>query len=537
MKVQFIFYYDEGYDLWGSDGREDYGNYLYYPSHVLKEKLEGLGHECVVSKEGVESVDCVVLTDWGPDFLDVLDSLPTDVSKILVCAESKLYVPWLHHAQVMFLADWSAVLTYNRGFSGPRIVHYDIPISPDLQKRPLKAKKLYKGVVVASLKNDNHGDTRERDQLYYQLATKGEIDLYGHGWAQNEQSGVFGVTRDKIYTMSGYQFALVVENNICPGYVTEKLGDSVLAGLPAIYWGDSKNAERRFGKVFVPLSELTEKGFLEAKEKLFENYDALVANVLVSRSNSNTWCDSCIDAITGALDRLGEIIKADDMFDPIDDVDNTDLFKRSENPMFPPEEDGWWLQGFNREHYNRTFGGFQLTKLELSKIYQFKVGGSGLPLLKSGFSLPESQLVWTNGSEAVMAFEMPQANNNLELSVTAYPFAPATLGDDQLCEVYLNDSRIATWTLISLPIWRRQFRKLWPNNKPFTAIIRENIFRPGEIVKLSFNFNKLTSPKQVGHSGDSRLLGLAFERLSIGPARSVLKMKSMGRLLKNMLRR
>ncbi|MCL5125092.1 MAG: hypothetical protein M1511_11445 [Deltaproteobacteria bacterium] len=57
---------------------------------------------------------------------------------------------------------------------------------------------------------------------------------------------------------------MVVENNICPGYVTEKLGYSILAGLPAIYWGDSKNAERRFGKVFVPLGELTEKGFLAA---------------------------------------------------------------------------------------------------------------------------------------------------------------------------------------------------------------------------------------------------------------------------------
>ncbi|MCL5125091.1 MAG: class I SAM-dependent methyltransferase [Deltaproteobacteria bacterium] len=237
------------------------------------------------------------------------------------------------------------------------------------------------------------------------------------------------------------------------------------------------------------------------------------------------------------IGRMFEIIKVDDMFDLIDIVDNTAFFKRSVNPMFPPEEDGWWLQGFNREHYNRTFGGFRLTKLALRKTYEFKVGGSGLPLLKSGFSLPESQLVWTNGPKAVMAFEMPQFKNDLELSVTAYPFAPPTLGDDQSCEVYLNDNRIATWRLIGLPVWRRQFRKLWPNNKPFTAIIHENLVRPGEIFQLSFKFNKLTSPKQVGHSGDSRLLGLAFERLSLGPASSDPRMKSMGSFLKNMLRR
>lgn len=306
MKIQFIFYYDEAYDLSGSDGRDDYGNYLYYPSRVLKKRLEDLGHECIASRKGLDKADIVVLVDWGPDFLNTVHSLPKTIRKILMCGESKLYVPWLHHAEVMFSKNWDAVLTYNRGFSGPKIIHYDIPISPDLLARPLKEKESSKGVVVSSFKNDRRGDTPERDQLYYQLATKGKIDLYGHGWNRDEKSGILGVIRDKIYMMSGYRFALVVENNICPGYVTEKLGDSVLAGLPAIYWGDSKNAERRFGNVFVPLEELTEKGFQEAKGKLLENYDTLLNNVIISRSSSDKWCDSCIDAMIEALDRLSK---------------------------------------------------------------------------------------------------------------------------------------------------------------------------------------------------------------------------------------
>ncbi len=218
-----------------------------------------------------------------------------------------------------------------------------------------------------------------------------------------------------------------------------------------------------------------------------------------------------------SIARMLEIIKVDDMFHLIDVVDNMAFLKRSESPLFSPEGDGWWLQGYNRECYDKMLKGtpseFQLTRLELGKPYEFKVGGSGLPLLKSGFSTPESEHVWTDGPEAVIIFEMPKFISDLKLFLTAHPFAPETLGDDQKVEVYLNDNRIATWMLTGLPRWKRAFGKILPNSESSEAIIQQNLVRPGEIVKLSFKFNKLTSPQQIGHSDDSRLLGLAFQSL------------------------
>lgn len=153
---------------------------------------------------------------------------------------------------------------------------------------------------------------------------------------------------------------------------------------------------------------------------------------------------------------------------------------------------------------------FRLTKLELGKTYTFKTGGSGLVFLKSGFSGPEETHVWTDGPEAVVSFETPQAETDLTFSLrTAVTFAPKTLGEDQFCEVSFNGKQIATWKLFE-----------HPTDQPFTATIPKELVKPGKAAQLSFKFNKLTSPKLVGESVDARLLGLAFQQMEIsaGPA-------------------
>jgi hypothetical protein len=52
-----------------------------------------------------------------------------------------------------------------------------------------------------------------------------------------------------------------------------------------------------------------------------------------------------------SIGRMFDIIKADDMFNLLEIVDNMAFFRRSEAPLIDPQSDSWWLQGFNNAYY------------------------------------------------------------------------------------------------------------------------------------------------------------------------------------------
>jgi hypothetical protein len=134
----------------------------------------------------------------------------------------------------------------------------------------------------------------------------------------------------------------------------------------------------------------------------------------------------------------------------------------------------------------------------------FKEGGSGLPLIVSGFSGPEVTHVWTDGPEAVLSFAKFPSKADLTLSVKAESFASDSFGRDQLCEVFLDGTKIATWNLTK-----------HQRNEPYVATIPASLLRSEGFGELKFRFNELTSPKQMGRSSDPRMLGLAFRQLVI----------------------
>ena len=52
--------------------------------------------------------------------------------------------------------------------------------------------------------------------------------------------------------------------------------------------------------------------------------------------------------------RMFEIIKSDDMFDLVEVVeDQLAVFRRTGAPLIDPQSDRWWLQGYNRSHYEK----------------------------------------------------------------------------------------------------------------------------------------------------------------------------------------
>lgn len=57
------------------------------------------------------------------------------------------------------------------------------------------------------------------------------------------------------------------------------------------------------------------------------------------------------DAQIPTIGRLVSFLKEDDMFEHVAMVETTAIFRRTHAPTFPPTEDNWWIQRYNRRRY------------------------------------------------------------------------------------------------------------------------------------------------------------------------------------------
>lgn len=304
MKLVFSLFYSHLEENFGYyDGGTSYGYRLLAPIIDLRCKLELAGHELFTSREcALDDADVAIFLDLDESSYKKALSLPEEIPCLLISSESPIYCPYSHRSSILFSKRWAAVMTWNREYSSDHIYHYDIPIAGaglfgDQKDEPKKLK----GVVVSTYKNDVRGLTDKRDALYRHLANKGYLDLYGVNWPINKQNGIFGPSPHKIQTMASYEYGLISENSLYAGYVTEKLADAIIAGIPSIYYGDYITAMRRFPGTFVHLADLTEESFLESREILHRDYQILIENVKKSRSESESWSDSFKDTFFSVL--------------------------------------------------------------------------------------------------------------------------------------------------------------------------------------------------------------------------------------------
>jgi hypothetical protein len=68
-----------------------------------------------------------------------------------------------------------------------------------------------------------------------------------------------------------------------------------------------------------------------------------------------------------SIRRMFEIIKGDHMFELLEVLNNMAFFRRTDSPLIDPYLDGWWLQGYNRLHYEKIKG-IRLRKNPVYKI-------------------------------------------------------------------------------------------------------------------------------------------------------------------------
>jgi hypothetical protein len=57
-----------------------------------------------------------------------------------------------------------------------------------------------------------------------------------------------------------------------------------------------------------------------------------------------------------SIERMFDLVRADDMFDLLEIIGNTAILRRSQAPLIDPHSDSWWLQGCNRPYHQKTSG-------------------------------------------------------------------------------------------------------------------------------------------------------------------------------------
>ncbi|WP_133013309.1 glycosyltransferase family 10 domain-containing protein [Marinomonas flavescens] len=299
MRIAFFSFYGVAVTkLRDNSGGTDYGNHLYYPYNVYCQCLLSKGHMIVGTHE---LFDVAIFLDLNESLYCTAKSLGKHIKKILVSVESPIYCPFVNNFEVLTDDVWDSVLSYNRSFVSEKIFHYDIPVTGNINKLSFEfPEKNARGVTVSSFKNDPRGYVPlRRDKMLKSLAENDEINIFGHGWKKGKN--INGKTSNKIESMKKHSFALVIENSKYDGYVTEKLGDAILSGLPSIYFGDFDGAERRFPGTFVVLDDLSYHSFIKSKLQLFENYNYIVSNVKKSFEESDSWMETFFIAMDRAI--------------------------------------------------------------------------------------------------------------------------------------------------------------------------------------------------------------------------------------------
>lgn len=156
---------------------------------------------------------------------------------------------------------------------------------------------------------------KDRIEAIFHFHRNKGFHLYGEGWdtripgypeayqmaAQKSYNGKLG-PQDKHAVMNQYKFSLCFENCVFPGYITEKIFDSLLSGCIPVYFGAPDIKDFVPADLFVDytkfrnLSELEEYLIEMQQREAFKMLDA-GRKFLASSSFDKYFCENIVDGI------------------------------------------------------------------------------------------------------------------------------------------------------------------------------------------------------------------------------------------------
>lgn len=245
MKIAFCNLYESLNPILFTARDAPIGDDLLLPFVRVGEEAERRGHVVGTLEELQNSADAIVFIDFpdrGPAYEMLLHA---PMPKYLITFENKLIRP-------QNFADWKLfrrVMTWNDDlveWNPGRCVKLNYAQEFPTEIPPADDRHFC--AMIASNKTSVHLESLYSERIrafkWFERYQPTKLDLYGPGW-----QGFTSLWRGAIppgmkrRMLQSYRFSIVFENAREPGYITEKLFDSMIAGCVPVYLG-APNVER-----------------------------------------------------------------------------------------------------------------------------------------------------------------------------------------------------------------------------------------------------------------------------------------------------
>jgi hypothetical protein len=217
-----------------------------------------------------------------PDFTLYLESVPVipikDCKNFLIRFETELTVPINGHTEYLKQFDgiytWDRLLLNSKELPQKFSICYPNVLPPDFRKNELINPGFsQRNIFCALIGSNRHANSRDQRELYservkairwFEKNASHEFALFGNGWLVPQKrfgrlgrlryrlekvlpfllskpvfSSYRGPAKTKFEVLSKSRFNICFENaKDIPGYITEKIFDSLFAGCVPIYWGE-----------------------------------------------------------------------------------------------------------------------------------------------------------------------------------------------------------------------------------------------------------------------------------------------------------
>ena len=236
------------------------------PFIELKKKLNELGHTLdTIDIYDIDDYDFFIFLEYPENQINLIDKLKKNKKiLLLVLLESDIIKPNNYdrnnHQPFDYIFTWKEDLIDNVKYFK---INSATKFPQDITVRYKDKKKLCTMIVGNKANNSPKELYSKRLQVlkWFEKKHPEEFDLYGMGWelliVKNRYLNALfnrikilrkilarkhicyrGVVSSKSETLSIYKFSICFENaKDTPGYITEKIMDSLKAGCIPIYWG------------------------------------------------------------------------------------------------------------------------------------------------------------------------------------------------------------------------------------------------------------------------------------------------------------
>jgi alpha(1,3/1,4) fucosyltransferase len=288
------------------------------------------------SKIALRSADAIVFIDY-PDHNDSLvkDMYESKLPLYLMLFESVLVNTVKKNESC--LDRFNKIFTYNDAWvDNNRFVKINYSFEPKISDKYINFKHKKLCAVIAGNKYSSHPSEsysrRKKDIRWFEQNKQGELDLYGFGWDRinfgsklpfrilnrfNISPKIIGKSypsykgsiKRKRPILEKYKFSLCYENvKDVPGYITEKIFDSMFAGCIPIYLGANNiqdhipqncYIDRRNYKSMKSLYDF----IASVNEDEFYKYTANIRNFICNSGIKPFLCDTFANTVLNSIEK------------------------------------------------------------------------------------------------------------------------------------------------------------------------------------------------------------------------------------------